>query len=131
MGPPGERGGPARTASPQPQPTKATRCPDRGEPSSFESAPLSVAERAVLELVRDAARTGALAPTSVDIADAAGVESLSTPTAILRRLQLRGLIFVESFNRGRRIWLPDGRATAPVSCRTPPWRWRHREAAHG
>jgi len=122
-GPPGERGAPtAESASLQ-----STACHDcdkshKAVRECVVSA-LSSAERAALELVREAARHGQLAPTSDEIAEAARVESLSTPTAILRRLQLRGLIYVESYQRGRRIWLPDGRSTAAPQCTTAPWRW--------
>jgi hypothetical protein len=96
---------------------------------SFESG-LTAGEAAVLERIREAARAGASAPTTDEIAELLDCASLSTPVAALRRLQLRGLIYFESYQKSRRFWLPDGRSTAPVSCTDAPWRWR-REAAHG
>jgi hypothetical protein len=84
----------------------------------------------VLKRIREAARSGDSAPTTDEIAELLDCASLSTPVAALRRLQLRGLIYFESFQKGRRFWLPDGRSTAPVACTDAPWRWR-REAANG
>lgn len=129
IGPPGERGAPTAESAPF-EITARQDCEamNRLSGRAVESG-LSCAEAVVLELVRHAARMALPAPTSDEIADVAQVESLSTPTAILRRLQLRGLIYVESFQRGRRIWLPDGRATAPPRCTTPPWRWREDRSA--
>lgn len=98
-------------------------------PTAFESA-LTAGEAAVLKRIREAARSGDSAPTTDEIAELLDCASLSTPVAALRRLQLRGLIYFESFQKGRRFWLPDGRSTAPVACTDAPWRWR-REAANG
>jgi hypothetical protein len=115
---------PSHTAADQShveQPSKVSqRC--------FESA-LAPGELAVVERIRQAARTGAAAPTTDELAELIGCESLSTPVAVLRRLQLRGYFVFESFQKGRRFWIPDGRSTAPVACQSPPWRWRSGQAA--
>jgi hypothetical protein len=128
-GPPGgaERGRSARTG---PFPSAADQdreTTDKATGRQFESA----AEQAVVERIREAARTAAPAPTTDELAGLLGCESLSTPVAVLRRLQLRGFFVFESYQRGRRFWLPDGRSTAPVSCSLPPWRWRGQEAVNG
>ena len=116
------RTGPFRSAADQDREKR-----DRPTGKAFESA----AEMAVVERIREAARTAAPAPTTDEIAELLGCESLSTPVAVLRRLQLRGFFVFESYQKGRRFWLPDGRSTAPASCSSPPWRWRDQEAANG
>jgi hypothetical protein len=105
--------------------TKQQRSPNSPSFACVESG-LPSGERAMLRRIRDAARAGTVAPTTEELLELLGCSSYSTPVAALRRLQLRGLIYFESFQRGRRFWLPDGRSTAPVACTEAPWRWRGR-----
>lgn len=124
--PPGERGGPtAETASHQNAAHDSRKHSD-SLPSRLTESPLTAAETAVVERIREACRSGRPAPTTDEIAELLGCESLSTPVAALRRLQLRGFFRFESYQHGRRFWIADGRSTAPVRCTQLPWRWRSR-----
>ena len=80
-------------------------------------------ERATLALIAEAAEAGRPAPTADDIQEHTGCNSISTTVNLVRRLELRGLIEVERFQRTRRITLVStGKRTAAVSNETPHWR---------
>jgi hypothetical protein len=98
------------------------RTSDKPPRGAVESDPSK--EAAVLARIREAACNGDPAPSTDELVELLGFCSHSTVTAVLRRLQLRGLIYFESFQRGRRFWLPDGRSTALPPCTSLPWRWR-------
>ena len=80
-------------------------------------------ERVALALIAEAAEAGRQAPTADDIQERTGCNSISTTVNLVRRLELRGLIEVERFQRTRRITLVStGKRTAAVSNETPHWR---------
>ena len=60
-------------------------------------------ERVVLALIAEAAEAGHQAPTADDIQERTGCNSISTTVNLVRRLEVRGLIEVERFQRTRRI----------------------------
>lgn len=123
-GPPGERGSPTAESAPHQAADQDRETTGRRSAHQVESGELSAGEAAVVARIRQAARDGAPAPTTDELAELLGCDSLSTPVAVLRRLQLRGFFVFDSYNRSRRFWLADGRSTAPVACTSPPWRWR-------
>jgi len=80
-------------------------------------------ERVALALIAEAAEAGRQAPTADDIQERTGCNSISTTVNLVRRLELRGLIEVERFQRTRRITVVStGKRTAAVSNETPHWR---------
>ncbi|MEO6216047.1 MAG: hypothetical protein ABIO86_08455 [Sphingomonas sp.] len=80
-------------------------------------------ERVALALIAEAAEAGRQAPTADDIQEHTGCNSISTTVNLVRRLELRGLIEVERFQRTRRITVVStGKRTAGVSNETPHWR---------
>jgi len=84
---------------------------------------LSDMERETLAMIAEAAEAGRQAPTADDIQERIGCNSISTTVNLVRRLELRGLIEVERFQRTRRITvLSTGKRTAAVSNQTPHWR---------
>lgn len=84
---------------------------------------LSEMERETLALIAEATEAGRPAPTADDIQERTGCNSISTTVNMVRRLELRGLILVERFQRTRRITLVStGKRTAAVSNETPHWR---------
>ncbi|MEO8375366.1 MAG: MarR family winged helix-turn-helix transcriptional regulator [Sphingomonas bacterium] len=84
---------------------------------------LTEMERVALVLIAEAAEAGRQAPTADDIQERTGCNSISTTVNLVRRLELRGLIEVERFQRTRRITVVStGKRTAAVSNETPHWR---------
>ena len=84
---------------------------------------LTEMERETLELIAEATEAGRQAPTADDIQERTGCNSISTTVNLVRRLELRGLIEVERFQRTRRITLVStGKRTAAVVNETPHWR---------
>ena len=84
---------------------------------------LTAMERETLALIAEATEAGRQAPTADDIQERIGCNSISTTVNLVRRLELRGLILVERFQRTRRITLVStGKRTAAVSNETPHWR---------
>jgi DNA-binding MarR family transcriptional regulator len=80
-------------------------------------------ERTAYEVLFDAAERGAPAPTADDLQAACGCNSVSTTVNLVQRLEQRGLIAVERYQRSRRITITaTGKATAPVKNATPHWR---------
>ena len=88
---------------------------------------LSPWERAVLACVTEAADAGRAAPTGDELQECCGCDSISTTVNLVQRLERKGLIQVERYQRTRRITvLATGKATAPVTNRTPHWRTKKR-----
>ena len=88
---------------------------------------LTAWEREVLTCIAEAAEAGRAAPTGDELQERCGCESISTTVHLVQRLERKGLIRVERFQRTRRITiLSTGKATAPVINQTPHWRTRKR-----
>ena len=80
-------------------------------------------ERETLALIAEATEAGRPAPTADDIQERTGCNSISTTVHLVQRLERRGLILVERFQRTRRITvLETGKRTAAVGNQTPHWR---------
>jgi DNA-binding MarR family transcriptional regulator len=87
------------------------------------NAPLSLWERRIFATIVVAAEVGRLAPTADELQAVCGCNSVSTTVNIVHRLERRGLIWVERYQRSRRMFVVStGKATAPVSNKTPHWR---------
>lgn len=88
---------------------------------------LSAWEREVLACIAEAAEAGRVAPTGDELQERCGCESISTTVHLVQRLERKGLIRVERYQRTRRITiLSTGKATAPVVNKTPHWRTKKR-----
>ena len=88
---------------------------------------LSPWEREVLACVTEAAEAGRTAPTGDELQERCGCDSISTTVNLVQRLERKGLIRVERYQRTRRITvLATGKATAPVANKTPHWRTKKR-----
>lgn len=84
---------------------------------------LNEQERLTLELITEAAHAGRPAPTADDIQEHTGCNSISSTVSLVQRLERRGLIAVERYQRARRMTvLATGKRTAEVINRTPHWR---------
>lgn len=90
-----------------------------------KSGELTPTEKILLGLVEAAVRAGWPAPTSTELAEAAGMATPQHAFRALQRMARRGLLRVEGDSGARIITLPDGRRTAPVE---PRHAWRKRAA---
>jgi hypothetical protein len=89
----------------------------------MRSEGLTEMERETLALITEATEAGRQAPTADDIQERTGCNSISTTVNLVRRLERRGLIMVERFQRTRRITVMEtGKRTADVGNETPHWR---------
>jgi DNA-binding MarR family transcriptional regulator len=96
-------------------------CPHHGMVEQQEAG-MNVSEQVVLGILVEAAEHGARCPSNEDIAEKLGF-ALSAPPQILNRLERRGEIAVERYQRSRRVTvISTGKATAPVKNKTPHWR---------
>ncbi|MES2055273.1 MAG: hypothetical protein V4564_04965 [Pseudomonadota bacterium] len=87
------------------------------------NAPLTLWEQRIFATIVDAADAQRLAPTADELQAACGCNSVSTTVHIVQRLERRGLIHVERYQRSRRMFITaTGKATAPVCNKTPHWR---------
>ena len=68
---------------------------------------LTPRQRRLLDIITKAARAGRVCPTNKTIAEMDGLASASAVADTISRLQRKGLIEVERFNRARIIYLPD------------------------
>lgn len=88
---------------------------------------LPPADALLLSTLTDAADRGVPCPTNEDLADMLGF-GLSAPPGIMRRLEMRGLIRVEKYQRERRVTIMStGNKTAEVRTPAPHWRDRPRD----
>ena len=84
-------------------------------------------ERAALDCIIAAAEAGRVAPTGDELQECCGCDSISTTVNLVQRLERKGLIRVERYQRTRRITIVStGKATAPVTNKTPHWRTKKR-----
>lgn len=98
--------------------------------SAFEvrrqaNAPLTAIEQRVLEHYRAAAVAGQMAPPAEQIAIAIGADGVSTVAGITKRLEAKGYITRQVFQRGRTICITaTGQCTLPPRDTSPHWRLR-------
>lgn len=97
---------------------------------SLAAKPLSEWEAKILARIEEAAEKGEPAPLAEDLAEICGCSAISTTVRLVHRLDQRGLIKVEVYQRGRRITVvATGKSTAPVRNQAPHWRVRPRPAS--
>ena len=81
------------------------------------------AETIAYQAVFAAAEAGAPCPSADDLAEALGFRSVSGTVDVLHRLERRGLIKVDRYQRGRQVTIVStGKKTAEPSCRVSHWR---------
>lgn len=86
-------------------------------------------ERIVLQALVRAANAGQRCPTADDLLELLPhLNSVSTTVVILKRLERKGMIKVDRYQRARRVTiLKSGKATAAPSSLAPHWRDRPRD----
>lgn len=86
---------------------------------------LSPIEREVLSRCQQAAEAGEPAPSIEDLTEAIGATGVSTVPGIMKRLEAKGYITRNIYQRGRQIFITaTGQSTAPPNCLAPHWRTR-------
>lgn len=91
---------------------------------------LSLWEQIALAAIVEAADSGSPAPTCDELVERCGCNAVSTTADLVKRLERRGLIRVERYQRSRRIYvLATGKATAEVMNKRPHWRTMPRPAS--
>jgi hypothetical protein len=74
--------------------------------------PLTANQAIVFRAIDQAAQAGRYCPKNDELADALGAQSAQTAGAILKNLELYGLIVIEKTGRHRRVRvLPTGQVT--------------------
>lgn len=101
---------------------------DSHTPRWFEAKPPTrydrdKAKEAVFDRLSLAAESGEICPTADELAEVAGVESVSTTVALMHILESEGRIKVDRFQKSRQVTIvATGQATAEPNDRTPHWR---------
>jgi DNA-binding MarR family transcriptional regulator len=104
------------------EPTQALQAMRCGAPDPRRN------ERLVLRALIRAANAGQPCPKADDLQELLGCYSNSTPTEVIRRLEKRGLIKVERYQRGRRVTIVStGKMTRACVNTAPHWRDRPRD----
>lgn len=86
-------------------------------------APLTEIERSVLEFVERAALQERELESNEAIADALGFSGTGTIRGIMLRLERKGYVRIESYQRGRKVYATRvERWTRPPMCVVPHWR---------
>ena len=92
---------------------------------------LTPRQQRLFDIIANAARAGQVCPTNKAIAKMDGLASASAVADVIRRLQHKGVIEVERFNRSRIVYLPDldleTAAPSPASQAGCAPHWRNRE----
>lgn len=86
-------------------------------------------ERSVYDFIEAAAAEDRELEPNDEIAHQCGWSGTGTVSDILRRLERKGVIKVESFQRGRKVWVARmEKWTAAPPCTAPHWRDVYRES---
>lgn len=94
---------------------------------SFTLLPVALTpiEQAVLSICRQAAAEGRPLESIEEISARIGVQGISTVPGIMKRLEAKGCITRNIYQRGRQVCIPEtGQCTAAPSCTAPHWRFR-------
>jgi SOS-response transcriptional repressor LexA len=87
--------------------------------------PLTPIERTVLERCKEAAAAGERAPSIEELTAAIGATGVSTVPGIMNRLEAKGYITRQIYQRGRVVCITEtGQCTRPPNDQTPHWRFR-------
>lgn len=104
------------------EPTRALQAMRCGAPDP------RVNERLIYRALVKAANAGKPCPTADDLQELIGCHSNSTPSEVMRRLEKRGLIKREIYQRGRRVTIvATGKMTRACVNTAPHWRDRPRD----
>lgn len=91
-----------------------------------------LAEAIVFDALDHAAQQGLPCPTTTELSFRLGYSEGGAVVAVMKRLEKRGLIEVERYQRERRVKiLETGMQTAPVRNPAPHWRDRPRPSSPG
>lgn len=83
------------------------------------------ADQIIMGALTSAAEQGAYCPTADDLSDMIDSNAVSTTVAIIHRLERRGLVKVERYQRSRRVTIVEtGCSTAEPANKAPHWRVR-------
>jgi hypothetical protein len=97
----------------------------RAEVARNANAPLTTVERIVLERCRAAAAAGEKAPSIEELSSEIGATGVATVPGIMKRLEAKGYITRQIFQRGRIVCIAaTGQCTAPPKDTSPHWRLR-------
>jgi hypothetical protein len=92
---------------------------------ALANPPLTPIEQRVFDCYQRAARLGAPAPSTEEMTEMIGALSDSTIPGITRRIEEKGYITRQIFQRGRVICIAEtGHCTAPPNDTSPHWRLR-------
>lgn len=106
---------------------------DSYTPRWFETKPPTPFDRekakeAVFQCIDQAAELGVMCPTADDLAEASGVQSVSTTVALMHILEDEGRISVQRYQKSRMVTITaTGKSTAEPANQTPHWRERPRD----
>lgn len=104
------------------EPTRIERG-DLFEQRSILAADLTHSERTVLTIIEAAAEAGRELDANDDIAEHLGFSGSGTVRGIMLRLERKGYIVTESYQRGRRVFSKRmGKWTQAPLCTVPHWR---------
>lgn len=93
--------------------------------AKVRDAALSQIERAVLSICEQAAEDGRPLESIEEIMNEVGVDGFSTVPGIMKRLEEKGFIRRNIYQRGRQVCIvATGQCTAPPKCTAPHWRLR-------
>jgi len=80
-------------------------------------------EMMIYRALRDAADDGRPCPTADDLSDLIGANAVATTVGVMQRLERRGPIQVERYQRARRVTIVEtGAKTAEPANQSPHWR---------
>lgn len=95
--------------------------------TSLANKPITIWESRIFAALSDAAENGRPCPIAEELSIWAGCSAISTTVRLVQRLEQRGLIKVESYQRARRVTIvATGKSTAAVTNPAPHWRVRPR-----
>ena len=115
-----KEGGNMATAAVQVQPIGV-----RSKSFTLHRVPLSPVERTILERCEQAAESGEPAPSIDELSQAIGATGVATVPGVMKRLEAKGYITRQIFQRGRIVCITEtGQCTLPPNDQTPHWRMR-------
>lgn len=92
---------------------------------TLSNPPLTTVERIVLERCESAAIEGMPAPSIEELSRAIGATGVSTVPGVMKRLEAKGYITRQIFQRGRIVCIAStGQCTLPPHDQSPHWRFR-------
>lgn len=97
----------------------------KGRSFTLFQVPLTTVEQRVYDQCREAAAKGLPAPSIEELTAEIGASGVSTVPGIMKRLEAKGYITRQIFQRGRIVCISaTGQCTLPPRDQTPHWRVR-------